>query len=669
MIDFSGAVKQLEDWLHQRSVDVNHRQLILLCGEKAWSQPLAEQLLQAHNNYYQSQFPTLWLGSRVSESPSISTAKAGTLLGRQHSAVCYSTDGRIDIKALLIAAGTITSQGLLIMLCPALELWSTKLTAMPGQSFGVETSESHFIQYWQHQLLSDPYVAILQQGENDATLPFAPAQQPRDCRSVEPPFLSRDQQTIAQALKQVLSQPEHQTRVLMAKRGRGKTWLTGWFISQCLTHDLTIALISSKATAVEPIFRQTDTHARKQLLAYYAPDEAITSELCADLVVIDEASSIPIPMLENLCSRKAHILITTTTDGYEGTGSGFVHRLLPLLRIRPNNLKELALVEPVRWQSGDKLEDLLDSSLCIADEDLDVYTITETDSVAYELIDGYTLSKKPNTLRQIFNLLKQAHYQTTPHDFVRLIDARDSFVLIAHIEQTIVGVAAIIEEGNASLAEIANDIARGSRRPNGHMSLQMCSYQTTAAEFSYLRAWRINRIAVAQTCRRNGIASGLLNTLASSATANQINVLTTVFGKRDSLTDFWRRNEFFQFYQGEKRDKASGAVNVLWVKPLSTDAQTLFERYMVLPVDAHLKKVQDFIDKTRPLSAIRQSLLVLEHELDQVKQQQHGQLINLLTSRPYATEADLCSSLNLNGKQALYDLTRGLLKHFMEMRT
>jgi tRNA(Met) C34 N-acetyltransferase TmcA len=134
----------------------------------------------------------------------------------------------------------------------------------------VETSESYFIQYWQHQLLSDPYVAILQQGENDATLPFAPAEQPKDYQSVEPPFLSRDQQTVALALKQVLSQPVHQTCVLMAKRGRGKTWLTGWFISQCLTHDLTIALISSKATAVEPIFRQTDTHARKHLLTYCA---------------------------------------------------------------------------------------------------------------------------------------------------------------------------------------------------------------------------------------------------------------------------------------------------------------------------------------------------------------------------------------------------------------
>jgi tRNA(Met) C34 N-acetyltransferase TmcA len=154
-----------------------------------------------------------------------------------------------------------------------------------------------------------------------------------------------------------------------------------------------------------------------------------------------------------------------------------------------------------------------------------------------------------------------------------------------------------------------------------------------------------------------------------SATANQINVLSTVFGKRDSLTDFWRRNQFFQFYQGEKRDKASGAVNVLWVKPLSTDAQALFERYMVLPVDAHLKKVQDFIDKTRPLSAIRQSLLALEHELDHVKLKRHGQLINLLTSLPFAPEANLCSLLNLNGKQALYDLTRGLLKQFMEMRT
>ncbi|TGD49198.1 hypothetical protein C9F10_05710, partial [Salmonella enterica subsp. enterica serovar Poona] len=44
---------------------------------------------------------------------------------------------------------------------------------------------------------------------------------------------------------------------------------------------------------------------------------------CADWLVFDEAAAIPSPLLLQLVSRFPRILLTTTVQGYEGTGRGF----------------------------------------------------------------------------------------------------------------------------------------------------------------------------------------------------------------------------------------------------------------------------------------------------------------------------------------------------------
>lgn len=77
------------------------------------------------------------------------------------------------------------------------------------------------------------------------------------------------------------------------------------------------------------------------------PGEALPGWL-----LIDEAAAIPTPLLQRLIAAFPHVLMTTTVQGYEGTGRGFLLKFctaLPDCRIH-------RLDRPLRWASGDPLE-------------------------------------------------------------------------------------------------------------------------------------------------------------------------------------------------------------------------------------------------------------------------------------------------------------------------
>ncbi len=55
-----------------------------------------------------------------------------------------------------------------------------------------------------------------------------------------------------------------------------------------------------------------------------APDALLASKEKAAWLIVDEAAAIPAPLLRQLVSRFPRTLLTTTVQGYEGTGRGFL---------------------------------------------------------------------------------------------------------------------------------------------------------------------------------------------------------------------------------------------------------------------------------------------------------------------------------------------------------
>lgn len=617
MIAESDAVKQIEDWLTLRCQSVNHRQIFLLCGDEEWQQTIAESTIDGFNKHYNCKLSCPWYGERLSGEDTLST-HPNQLIGQQTALVTINALERLLARQLLVLAGTIEHQGLLIVLCPPLNDWQQSWSFLAKQSYGVETTESNFAAYFREAIFTDTGTAIIDQFTGKVRLPLARLSQARPDSIDHLPFASREQHSIGQELLASLGTTGNHIISLTAKRGRGKTWLMGWLCRELITAGKKVAVISSRASALQPLFAQTDISNSAGNLSFYAPDALNFDEASCDLLLIDEAASIPIPVLLKLCNARCNCILSTTVDGYEGTGQGYLNRLLPEVQSRYQGFNELSLQQPLRWQESDSLERLLDNIFFLTTDMPTPQKLASGGNVDYFAVSKEQLLNEPNLLEQVYTLLKLAHYQTTADDLIRLLDCPDQSLYIARSELSVEGVMLVIEEGNAQVSALSNEISSGQRRVAGHMSLQLSSFEAREPAFCALRLLRINRIAVAKQHRRQGIASGLIEFLRKQATRlTRIDALTTIFGSQPELEHFWQNTGFSFHYRGRKTNKASNAENVLYVLPISNNGKHCFVNNKRLTTAKHKAKIKDFIAGYRTLLHCRDSFAWLREQANQ----------------------------------------------------
>lgn len=88
-------------------------------------------------------------------------------------------------------------------------------------------------------------------------------------------------------------------------------------------------------------------------------------------MVIDEAAAIPLPLVKDLISGSHMSFLSSTINGYEGTGRSLSLKLLKQLRqnapetvgdqstIRTHTLHEMTLEESIRYKSGDQVTNFI----------------------------------------------------------------------------------------------------------------------------------------------------------------------------------------------------------------------------------------------------------------------------------------------------------------------
>ena len=87
-------------------------------------------------------------------------------------------------------------------------------------------------------------------------------------------------------------------------------------------------------------------------------------------MVIDEAAAIPLPIVRELIGPYL-VFMSSTINGYEGTGRSLSLKLLDQLRkssvdkLTPRGLREVTLDESIRYRSGDAVEAWLNRLLCL----------------------------------------------------------------------------------------------------------------------------------------------------------------------------------------------------------------------------------------------------------------------------------------------------------------
>ncbi|MDX1713969.1 MAG: GNAT family N-acetyltransferase, partial [Halomonas venusta] len=382
--------------------------------------------------------------------------------------------------------------------------------------------------------------------------------------------------------------------VITADRGRGKSAALGIACARLLQKSVTQLVVTApRLSAVESLFArvvalcpqgQRLSPARFELsngssLCFLAPD-ALNEQVdqarlggSGSYLLVDEAAAIPAAMLAHWLAAFPRIAFATTVHGYEGSGRGFALRFREVLNRTAPQWRELPLDTPVRWSVGDPLEATIQTLLLLNAPLPEAHASTHCPTASM-LLTQAQLAKQRELLAKLFGLLVQSHYRTTPSDLRQLLDGPGTAIRTIIAAQEPQAVLVTREEGgfNAALAE---QVARGERRPQGHLLAQSLAAHSGSREALTSRWRRVARIATHPERRREGLGRRLLEEDIANARQQGVALYGATFGAEASLLRFWLALGFTPVRLGITRETATGEYAIMVARALTSEGQAV----------------------------------------------------------------------------------------------
>ena len=298
------------------------------------------------------------------------------------------------------------------------------------------------------------------------------------------------------------------------------------------------------------------------------------------MLLVDEAASLPVYWLQQALSYYSSIVFATTTHGYENNGMGFSLSFLPSLEHYTTH----RLTHPIRFIAPCPLENFAETLL----SPLKATNALPTQKNrklrdGLHFINHKQLMTTPSLRSSVMACLMEAHYQTAPDDLQRLLDAPDMQCGIYMFNEILIGCVWIVQEGNINDQDLQQHIAQGSRRVNGHLSVQQLAYTYGNTALLKHNIWRINRIAVLPEYQDRGFGTTILSALSEQAKLAQIDMITSAFGASKRLLHFWQHNDYEIVKLGQKINSVTGLVNAIVLLPVSDtfDLQQIHEWHSI----------------------------------------------------------------------------------------
>ena len=274
----------------------------------------------------------------------------------------------------------------------------------------------------------------------------------------------------------------------------------------------------------------------------------------AELLVIDEAAAIPLPLVKAMLGPYL-VFLCSTVNGYEGTGRSLSLKLIQQLREQGAKLqsstaaaaaavggvaegaktssapgrtfREVLLTEPIRYAPGDPIEKWLHDLLCLdAAQHIPKppLKLPHPDQCELYYVERDTLfsfhKASERFLQQMVSLYVSSHYKNSPNDLILMSDApaHHLFVLLGPVDETknvlpdILVVVQVALEGAISKKAAASSLARGEL-PTGDLVPWTVSQQFQDPDFPSLSGARVVRIAVHPELPRAGYGSRAVDLL------------------------------------------------------------------------------------------------------------------------------------------------------------
>ena len=391
------------------------------------------------------------------------------------------------------------------------------------------------------------------------------------------------------------------TVTLTAARGRGKSAALGVAIAAAVAYGYSNIFITSPSpenlkTLFEFLFKGFDAlgyldhtdytiiqstnpdfnkaivrvnihRQHRQTIQYIQPQDAYTLGQ-AELLVIDEAAAIPLPLVRKLMGPYL-VFMASTINGYEGTGRSLSLKLIQQLREQSRgvsklsdgekitdraanskhidgaysipssrSLREITLSEPIRYAQGDGVESWLNRVLCL---DATLPRASNTHGAPHPsqcqllqvnrdtLFSFHPVSEK--FLQSMMALYVASHYKNSPNDLQLMSDApaHQLFVLVPPVQEDtnrlpeILCVLQVALEGQISRESVLNSLSRG-QRAGGDLIPWLISQQFQDSEFAGLSGARIVRIATNPDHANMGYGSRALQLLNEFYERKHINL-------------------------------------------------------------------------------------------------------------------------------------------------
>ncbi|HDW1066403.1 TPA: tRNA cytosine(34) acetyltransferase TmcA [Escherichia coli] len=618
------------------------RRLLVLSGEERWCFDHALKLRDALPGDW------LWISPQPDAENHCSPSALQTLLGREFRHAVFDARHGFDAAAFAALSGTLKAGSWLVLLLPVWDEWENQPDAdsLRWSDCPDPIATPHFVQHFKRVLTANNDAILWRRNQPFSLAHFTP-------RTDWHPATGAPQPEQQQLLQQLLTMPPGVAAVTAA-RGRGKSALAGQLISR----------IAGSAIVTAPAKAATDVLAQfaGEKFRFIAPDALLASDEQADWLVVDEAAAIPAPLLYQLVSRFPRTLLTTTVQGYEGTGRGFLLKFCA----RFPHLHRFELQQPIRWAQGCPLEKMVSEALVFDDEN---FTHTPQGNIVISAFEQTLWRSEPETPLKVYQLLSGAHYRTSPLDLRRMMDALGQHFLQAAGGNEIAGALWLVDEGGLS-QELSQAVWAGFRRPRGNLVAQSLAAHGSNPLAATLRGRRVSRIAVHPTRQREGTGRQLI--AGALQYIHDLDYLSVSFGYTEELWRFWQRCGFVLVRMGNHREASSGCYTAMALLPMSDAGKQLAEREHyrlrrdaqalaqwngeMLPVDPLNDAVlsdDDWLELAgfafthRPLLTSLGCLLRLLQTSELALPALRGRL------QKNASDAQLCTTLKLSGRKLL----------------
>ena len=515
--------------------------------------------------------------------------------------------------------GVVRGGGVYVFLVPPLHLWTRHLSKFQTTLLVPQYTPSDVRQFLKKRFWEKLYShrgvviydvdngRVLKTSGVDEVEEWAPASPQPPEKAVLPLKIyrlaaTRDQVEVLKLFEKLYQRPrKKQALVVVADRGRGKSAALGLGLAG-LGHKLRKAkarvqiVVSAmeygnletllefatrglEALGYKPGFEKEGGEIRavkaKGIFIDVVTPYMLMKRENADVVAVDEAAAVPLPILYDVHKRFDRMVFATTIHGYEGAGRGFSIRFLKYLReSRDTEVYLYEMEEPIRYGRGDPVEEwLFDTFLLDAEparvEEKDLEYIKRRE---FKYLTHDEVLDREEVFRQFFGIYVQAHYRNEPDDLGMLLDAPHHTARALALPNGKVAVSVELAFEGA-LDDFSIDQAlRGLKLPGNIIPDRFLKYWRLP-EFAKLRGWRIVRIATHPDLQDMGLGTEMLKKIEEEARAAGLDWLGVGFGVYDRLLKFWVRNGYVPIHLSPERNPTSGEYSVLLVKPLNKAAE------------------------------------------------------------------------------------------------